>query len=154
MAEVVGDLLRARGLRVALAESCTGGLLGAQLTAVPGSSDYFAGGVVAYSNAVKEGWLGVASAIMAAHGAVSGEVAEAMAGGARERFGTELGLAVTGIAGPGGGSAEKPVGLVYLGLATPAGQSHRRLQLLGGRELIRDRAALYALDLLRRHLSK
>lgn len=154
MEEVVGRLLAARGHTLALAESCTGGLVGYRVTRVAGSSVYFAGGVVAYANEAKEALLGVPGALLAAHGAVSAEVAAAMAEGARERFAAELGLAVTGIAGPGGGTAEKPVGLVFVAVAgpEPATVATRRHLLLGDREQIRERAATLALDLLRRTL--
>ncbi len=147
--ELVLSLARARGLRVAAAESCTGGLVSARLTSVPGSSDVFAGGVVAYSNAVKTRALGVAEDLLAAHGAVSTEVAEAMAEGARRELGADLAVAVTGVAGPGGGTPTKPVGLVHLHAAGPAGGRTRTLDLPGGREQIRARAAVTALHLLR-----
>jgi nicotinamide-nucleotide amidase len=154
MEEVVGRLLRARRLVLALAESCTGGLVGARVTRVPGSSDYFAGGVVTYANAAKEALLGVPGALLAAHGAVSGEVAGAMAEGVRARFSAHLGLAVTGIAGPGGGTPEKPVGLVFIALAgsPPGPTAVRRHLLLGDRQQVRERAATYALDLVRHAL--
>ncbi len=150
--EVVGDMLRARGLTLAVAESCTGGMLGARLTRVPGSSDYFRGGIIAYANHAKEELLGVPAALIAAKGAVSEEVALAMASGARAKLGAEIALSVTGIAGPGGGSEEKPVGLVYLALVRDAQEVSRRLFLPASRELIRERSTLFALDLLRREL--
>jgi len=148
---VVGRLLRARGLTIALAESCTGGLVGHRLTEVPGSSAYVERGFVVYSNAAKEALLGVPAPILARHGAVSAECAEAMAHGARTRAGTDLGLSVTGIAGPDGGTPTKPVGTVFIGLAEAAGTrvEHHRFD--------RDRAgnkawsATRALDLVRRH---
>ncbi len=151
--EVVGRLLAARGQTLALAESCTGGLVGSRVTRVPGSSAYFAGGIVAYANEAKVAVLGVSAELLAEHGAVSGEVAAAMARGARERFGADLGLAVTGIAGPGGGTEEKPVGLVHVAVAGSGGEEGavtRRYQLLGDRQQIRERAAALALDLVRR----
>ncbi len=114
VAEIVLELCRARGLRLATAESCTGGLVASRLTDVAGSSDVFAGAVVAYANDVKTGQLGVTESLLAEHGAVSAEVAEAMADGVRERLGVDVGIAVTGVAGPGGGTEAKPVGLVYL----------------------------------------
>jgi nicotinamide-nucleotide amidase len=121
LASVVLKRLRRRGETLAVAESCTGGGLGAALAAVPGASDVFLGGVIAYANAVKRELLGVAPELLAEHGAVSDPVAIAMAEGVRQRMGSDWALSVTGIAGPGGGSAEKPVGLVHLGLAGPAG---------------------------------
>ncbi len=134
---------------MAAAESCTGGLVSARLTSVPGSSDVFAGGVVAYSDAVKMRTLGVAEDLLAAHGAVSTEVAEAMAEGARRQLEADLAVAVTGVAGPGGGTPVKPVGLVHLHAAGPAGGRARTLDLPGGREQVRARAAVTALHLLR-----
>jgi nicotinamide-nucleotide amidase len=121
LASVVLARLRQRGETLAVAESCTGGGLGAALAAVPGASDVFLGGVIAYANAVKEGLLGVPPELLAEHGAVSDPVAIAMAEGVRRRTGSDWALSVTGIAGPGGGSAAKPVGLVHLGLAGPGG---------------------------------
>lgn len=115
----LGDLLRAHSLRIAVAESCTGGLLGAVLTAVPGSSDYVLGGVIAYDNQVKQAQLGVDPRLLAAYGAVSEEVARAMAAGARERLGSDLAVAITGVAGPGGESEAKPAGLIWLAVAGP-----------------------------------
>jgi len=143
--------LRQRGWRLATAESCTGGLVGAQLTTVAGASDAYVGGVVAYSNALKTGLLGVDAALLAAHGAVSREVAEAMAQGACA-LGAECGVAVTGVAGPAGGSAEKPVGTVHLAIVTPAGHSHARHHFPGDRAAVREFSATFALDLLRRQL--
>ena len=122
------ELCRERGLTLATAESCTGGLVAARLTSVPGSSDVFLGGVVAYANEVKEAELDVPAEVLAEHGAVSAETAAAMARGARERLGADVAVAVTGIAGPGGGTPEKPVGLVYLHAAGPAA-SRGRAQL-------------------------
>ena len=114
---VVGRLLEEKGKTIAVAESCTGGLIAEKLTDVPGSSAYFFGGIVAYANSAKQGLLGVPESLIAEHGAVSEPVARAMAHGARERFGADIGVATTGISGPGGGSEEKPVGLVYLAIA-------------------------------------
>jgi nicotinamide-nucleotide amidase len=144
----MADDLRRRGLTIATAESCTGGLVGYLITEMAGSSDYFVGGVVSYSDAVKVAQLGVPAELLAAHGAVSAEVAEAMAAGARERLGADLAVSVTGVAGPGGGTERTPVGTVYLGLADAAGSHSRRLQLTGLRTDIRMRAATSALTWL------
>jgi nicotinamide-nucleotide amidase len=152
--EALVEALLAKKATLAVAESCTGGLIAQRLTAIPGVSDCFLGGVVSYANSAKQQLLGVPEALLKTVGAVSPEVAEAMASGVRERFGATLGLSVTGIAGPGGGSEEKPVGLVYLGLATPSGVSHRRL-LLGPdqpREVIRSRSAKNAMNWARQVL--
>jgi nicotinamide-nucleotide amidase len=141
------ELLRT-GTTLAVAESCTGGMIAQQITAIPGVSASFLGGVVSYANAAKVELLGVPAGLIEANGAVSGEVAEAMARGARERFHADLGLSVTGIAGPSGGSPEKPVGLVYLGLATREGVESRRLDIGSDqpREVIRARAAKNAMN--------
>ena len=150
---VVGRMLRERAARVAVAESCTGGLVASRLTDVAGSSAYVHAGWVVYSNDAKVALLGVDAASIAAHGAVSEPVALAMANGARERAGVEYGIAVTGIAGPGGGSADKPVGTVYVALAGPDGlQRVRRLSLPGEREQVKFQSSQAALDLLRRAL--
>ncbi|MFO0727381.1 MAG: competence/damage-inducible protein A [Myxococcota bacterium] len=145
------DLLE-RGATVASAESCTGGLIGKRLTDVPGSSAAYLGGVIAYANAVKVSMLGVEPAILEAHGSVSEPVARAMAEGVRSRLGARFGVATTGIAGPDGGSAEKPVGLVYIGLSGPGGTTVDRWVLPGDRELIRTSTAVLALDAVRRAL--
>lgn len=152
--EVVGRLLAAGGKTVATAESCTGGGIAARLTAVPGSSAYFAGALVTYSNEAKMSLLGVAARLIEEHGAVSAEVAEAMARGVCARLGTDYGLAVTGIAGPGGGTEEKPVGTVHVALASDRGSriSGRRLLLPGDRRRIRRLTSQWSLDLLRRKL--
>lgn len=151
---VVGQGLRAAGATVVTAESCTGGLVAERLTRVPGSSDYFLGGVVTYADRQKRELLGVPAELLAAHGAVSEAVVRAMARGARERLGGDFAIAVSGIAGPGGGSDEKPVGTVHVAIAGPGGRElHRRLQLPGGRRRIRAQAAQWALDLLRRELA-
>lgn len=143
---------RAAGHTLALAESCTGGGIAARITEVPGSSDVMRGGVVAYNNAVKEGSLGVPGGLLEAHGAVSAEVAGAMATGALERLGATVALSVTGIAGPGGGTPERPVGLVWFGLAGPWGLTTVRHRFVGNREEIRARTAQYGLFLLLRKL--
>jgi nicotinamide-nucleotide amidase len=148
LAERLQGICLGRGLTVALAESCTGGLLAATLTEVPGSSGYFRGGVVAYANDAKEALLDVPHAVLEAHGAVSAQVAMAMAQGARARFAAELSASVTGVAGPDGGSAAKPVGLVYVGLAGDGDTDVRRLQLSGNRAAIREAAARAALEWL------
>ena len=152
MEEVVGLRLAVGGFTLAVAESCTGGLIAHRLTEVPGSSSYFTEGVVTYSNEAKTRLLGVPAELIEAQGAVSAEVAEAMAEGVKRRAGTDFGLAVTGVAGPGGGTEEKPVGLVYVALSDDAHTEHRRLLLPGDRYLIRWRASQFALDLLRRRL--
>jgi nicotinamide-nucleotide amidase len=152
LAEIVLDLLRARGWTGATAESCTGGMVAAALTAIAGSSDAFTGGVVAYSNALKRDMLSVSEALLDEHGAVSAEAAAAMASGARARLGADAAVAITGIAGPGGGTEEKPVGLVHLHVSSPAGEDARRMDLPGSREAVRARAATAALQLLRAHL--
>jgi nicotinamide-nucleotide amidase len=151
--EIVLDLCRGEGLTLATAESCTGGLIGARLTEVAGASDVFLGGVIAYSNEVKEKQLGVSGDLLRAHGAVSAEVGAAMADGARTALGADLAIADTGIAGPGGGTSEKPVGLVFLAVNGPGGAHTTRLQLPGDRETVRARATALALHTLRRELS-
>jgi nicotinamide-nucleotide amidase len=147
---LVLELLRERGLTVATAESCTGGLVASRLTAVPGASDVFLGSVVAYSNAVKAAQLGVSADVLDTFGAVSAEAAAAMADGARERLGADVAVAVTGVAGPGGGTPDKPVGLVFIHAAGPQGDRTLRLDFPGDRETIRGRAAVAALHLVRR----
>jgi nicotinamide-nucleotide amidase len=149
---VAGRLLAARGETVATAESCTGGMLGGRFTATPGSSAWYERGVVTYSNAAKTGLLGVPAALVQAHGAVSAEVAEAMASRVRSLAGTTWGLSITGIAGPGGGTPQKPVGTVFVGLAGPGGVEARAHRFGGGRREIRLVSAEVALDWLRRAL--
>jgi nicotinamide-nucleotide amidase len=151
LASVVLDQLRRRGQTLAVAESCTGGGLGAVLAAVPGASDVLLGGVIAYANSVKEGLLGVPAALLEAHGAVSDPVAHAMAEGARRATGADWALAITGVAGPGGGSPEKPVGLVHIAVAGPAGCSSEgvRFGASRGRSWIQTLAAGEALNRLR-----
>ena len=148
------EACRERGLTLATAESCTGGMVATRLTSVPGSSDVFLGGVVAYANEVKEAELGVDPALLERHGAVSPEVAAAMASGARERLGADVAVSVTGIAGPGGGTEEKPVGLVYVHASGPGGERSAELNVPGEREQIRRRATAAALHLVRRLLSQ
>jgi nicotinamide-nucleotide amidase len=152
--EHVLALCRARGLTLATAESETGGLVAQRLTSIPGASDVFVGSVVAYANEVKEAALGVPQALLAEHGAVSAEAAEAMACGARERLGADVAVAVTGIAGPDGGTEEKPVGLVYLHAQGPDGGAAREFTFPGDRESIRARSAVMALHLVRRLLTR
>ncbi len=151
--EEVAKLFRENGLTLSLAESCTGGLISKRITDIPGSSAYFLGSAVTYSNEAKVRMLGVADEILNTCGAVSSECASAMASGIRSVSGSDLGLAVTGIAGPDGGSSEKPVGTVYIALAAPDGCRARRFQFRGDREEIRVMAAWTALDWLRRYLS-
>jgi nicotinamide-nucleotide amidase len=153
MEETVGRLLRERGLTLALAESCTGGRIGDWITNVPGSSAYFLLGAAVYSNEAKQAILGVTAETLAAHGAVSTQTAEEMAQGVRRAAGADLGLSTTGIAGPGGGSPEKPVGTVCVGLAWEGGAWSRRYDLGDrGRDWIKGFTAIVALDRLRRWL--
>ena len=144
------DLCRERGWTLGTAESCTGGMVAARLTGIPGSSDVFRGGVVAYGNEIKEGELAVPASLLAEHGAVSPEVAEAMAQGARARLGVDVAVSVTGIAGPDGGTEEKPVGLVYLHAEGPNGGMGREFSFPGDRPSIRARSVVGALHLVRR----
>lgn len=137
-----------RGLTLAVAESCTGGLLGDLLTSFPGSSRYFIGGVIAYADAVKTALLGVDAATIGAYGAVSREVALEMAIGVRERLGTDLGVGITGIAGPDGGTAEKPVGLVFVAVVSAGGTAVKRCQFHGSRSDVKTGAAGVALELI------
>jgi nicotinamide-nucleotide amidase len=153
VAEIVLTLARERGLTLATAESCTAGMVSAELTAVAGSSDVFCGGVASYSDRFKRELLGVDADLLERHGAVSPEVARAMAVGARERLGVSLTVAVTGVAGPGGGTPEKPVGLVHLHVSSAAGDSARTTQWGGTRSDVRLRATAAALHLLRDHLA-
>ncbi len=151
--EAVGRLLRARGLTLAVAESCSGGLICHRLTNVPGSSDYFLGGVVTYSNRAKVDLLQVPEAVLAAHGAVSADTARAMAAGVRRLFHAHLGVAVTGIAGPTGGTPEKPVGTVYIGVAVGDRVETRHYLFPGGREEVKSRTAAAALEWLKAELA-
>lgn len=152
--ELVLALCRARGLTLATAESCTGGLVGARLTSVPGSSDVYLGSIVAYANAVKAAQLGVPVETLAAHGSVSAETAAAMAAGARARIGADVAVAVTGVAGPGGGSEEKPVGLVHFNAVGPDGALAQSWVVPTDRETIRRRAGATALHLVHRLLAQ
>jgi nicotinamide-nucleotide amidase len=149
---VAGGLLRERHATVSVAESCTGGMLGARFTTVSGSSDYFVGGFITYSNALKRELLGVPIATLEQFGAVSQETAEAMAVGARERTGSTYAISITGVAGPDGGTEAKPVGLVYIGIAGPDGTVVVQRRFLGDRQRIRVFTTQNALDLLRRRL--
>ncbi len=147
IAEKLAILLVEKGWTIAVAESCTGGLLGGRITSVPGSSVYFIGGVVAYSNSMKMDLLGVPSTLIQTHGAVSEKVAKAMADGVVRATGADIGVAVTGVAGPGG-SEDKPPGTVYLGVRTPAASEWKLLNLSGGREDVREAAVVGALRFL------
>jgi len=144
--------LAVKGYPLSTAESCTGGLISERITEISGASKYFLEGVVTYSNEAKINALGVDPKLLEQHGAVSAEVAEAMAEGVRLRAKSDFGLSVTGVAGPDGGTPEKPVGLVYIALSDDVLTEHRRLMLPGDRQLIRWRSSQAALDLLRRRL--
>ena len=149
----LGRALVRRGWQMAAAESCTGGLVGHVITQVPRSSDHFLGGIVSYSNAAKEELLGVPAGLLERTGAVSAEVAEAMARGAMERFGAGLGVGITGVAGPGGGTEEKPVGYVCICVADADGNVLARdPKLPGSRDDVRDRSASVAMHMIRRLL--
>jgi nicotinamide-nucleotide amidase len=150
--ELVLGQCRAAGLTLGTAESCTGGLVAGRLTSVPGSSDVFLGAVVAYEDEVKRTMLDVPEELLREHGAVSAEVAAAMTAGARKRLGVDVAVSVTGIAGPGGGTPEKPVGLVYMHAASPTGERALKIEIPGEREWVRMRAAATALHLVRRLL--
>ena len=149
---VVGGRLREAGATLSVAESCTGGLLAERITSVAGSSDFFTGGFITYTNRMKADMLGVDARLIEEHGAVSEPVAEAMASGARLRTGSTYALSITGVAGPAGGTEAKPVGTVVIGLATPSGCQTRRVRFLGDRGRVRALSAQSALDLLRRAL--
>jgi nicotinamide-nucleotide amidase len=146
---VIGDLLRERNMTIAVAESCSGGLLASRITDVPGSSDYFDRGVVCYSNAAKVDWLGVPDDLIRAHGAVSEPVAQAMANGVRTRSGASVGVGITGIAGPGGGTPDKPVGTVAVAVETPFGASVRTFLFVGPREMVKFQSAQTAMNMVR-----
>src|SRR5690606_26499054 len=152
IADVVGSILRARRLTLSVAESCTGGLLAKRLTDSAGASDYFLGGFITYANSTKESLLGVPHEVLVKDGAVSEATVRAMVAGARTATGSDCALAITGIAGPGGGTREKPVGTVWIAAALGERIEPRRLHLIGDRSEIRARAAQSALDLLRRLL--
>jgi nicotinamide-nucleotide amidase len=149
MESVVGELLQNQGKVLATAESCSGGLIGHKITTVPGSSNYFAGGVIAYSNDLKEKLLGVDPSLLASHGAVSSAVAKAMADGIKHKTAADIGLSVTGIAGPTGGTSEKPVGTVFVGLSTPGETVDIPCSFSGDRWQIQELTALKSLDLIR-----
>jgi nicotinamide-nucleotide amidase len=149
---LVTSALADRRLTVAVGESCTGGLLAARLTAPPGASAWALGGVAAYADAAKTELLGVPADVLRTHGAVSPEVARLLAEGARERFGADLGIGVTGIAGPDGGTADKPVGTVHLAVVGPDGAASKSVVLAGSRDSVRQRTTTLALHLVRRHL--
>jgi len=148
--EVIGNRLQLKGYTIATAESCTGGLVAERITQIPGASNYFVGSIVSYTNDIKQWLLNVPAEMLEKHGAVSGEVAEAMAKGVKEQTGATIGVSITGVAGPDGGTEGNPVGTVYVGLADDVGTSNRRLALFGDRELIRWRASSAALDMVRR----
>jgi nicotinamide-nucleotide amidase len=150
--EIVGLLLKKKKKTLAVAESCSGGLISHRLTNVPGSSEYFLEGAITYSNSAKIDLLAVPPDLLEAHGAVSFPVARAMASGIRRRARADLGLAVTGIAGPTGGSPDKPVGLVFTALAWPGGTVVQKNLFLGKREQVKLQSAQKALDMVRRHL--
>jgi len=154
LARVLLDVCRARKLKIAVAESCTGGLLGARLTSIPGSSDVFVGGVIAYADQVKVRELGVSQRSLDEHGAVSEQVVREMAAGARRKFAVDVALAITGVAGPGGGTPEKPVGLVWVCVAVDKQIEARKIQSWGDRQEIRYRAAQAAMELARRLLDE
>jgi nicotinamide-nucleotide amidase len=152
LSEIVGELLRQRKMNLAVAESCTGGLLGKIITDIPGSSDYFRGGIIAYSNDIKIKFLSVPPEIISNHGAVSEQCARFMAEGTRKLFGSDIALSITGIAGPDGGTSEKPVGLIYIGFSSGDKIVVREERFGAERERNRERSATIALDMVRRYL--
>ncbi len=152
LADVIGRMLREKHLTIAVAESCTGGLLGKTITDIPGSSDYFAGGVIAYSNELKMKLLLVPQIILEKHGAVSEECARYMAEGVVQNLGANMGVSITGIAGPSGGTDEKPVGIVYIGLSVAGETRVKEFRFGNDRERNRERSAVVALDMVRRYL--
>jgi nicotinamide-nucleotide amidase len=154
LAEAVLELSRTHGWMLATAESCTGGLVGARLTEVPGASDAYVGGIVAYSDEVKRAQLAVRAETLQEYGAVSAETAAEMAAGARRALAADVAVAVTGVAGPGGGTPDKPVGLVYLTVESRDGAVTERLHLEGDRHAIREQATDAALRLVHRHLTQ
>lgn len=149
---LIGDVLREKGLTLALAESCTGGLLSSIITDVAGSSDYFSGSVVAYANSVKETGLGVKAATLKKYGAVSAQTAEEMALGAKKRLGADISAAITGIAGPGGGTKEKPVGLVFIAVSRGRTTEAKRFIFKGARKSIKKQSAQAALSMIAKAL--
>jgi PncC family amidohydrolase len=149
----IGEAFQARGWQLAAAESCTGGLISHRLTNIPGSSAYYLGGVTAYANEVKIGMLGVAEQTLIDHGAVSAETVAEMAQGVRSRLGADVGVSVSGIAGPGGGTPEKPVGLVWIGLAAAEGVWTRQSIFEGKREMVKAQAAEAALQFVAEYLA-
>jgi len=152
LSAMVGNLLRRQELTLATAESCTGGLIGSLITDVPGSSDYYVGGVIAYSNPAKSRLLGVRVATLRRSGAVSAATVREMAHGVRVRLGADIGVAVSGIAGPAGGTKKKPTGLVYVGLASGNSVCSQKFRLSGSRREVKEQAAAAALGLCRRAL--
>ena len=154
MISIVGQLLKSEHLTIATAESCTGGLVGAALTQEPGSSGFYLGGVVSYSDALKQGLIGVSKESLDKYGAVSDKVAKEMAEGIRSKAGSDLAISTTGIAGPEGGSDQKPVGLVYIGLATPEGVQVEKIQFYGERESVRQLTVQAALNKVRLYMVK
>ena len=156
----IGELLRSKGLWLATAESCTGGLLGHLITAIAGSSDYYLGGFITYSNETKERWLGVAHATLVQFGAVSRETVQEMARGVRNALGEKIhpekiiGISISGVAGPGGGSPEKPVGTVWIGVSGADGEEAVKFHFKGDRGEVKNRSAEKALDLLVRYLQQ
>lgn len=153
VSDELGSALRAKGLTIAVAESCTGGKLGDMLTSVPGSSDYFLGGVISYSNSAKVNILRVDTEILRTDGAVSQRTALQMAEGARKCFDSDIGLSTTGVAGPGGGSSQKPVGLVFVAVSAKAGNRCMEFRFSGAREDIKRQSAEAALALARDFLA-
>jgi nicotinamide-nucleotide amidase len=151
MEQIVADELMRNHATITVAESCTGGLLAERLTRIPGSSSYFLGGVVCYSNELKTAWADVPAALIEARGAVSPEVAQALAAGIRLRTGATIGIGITGVAGPGGGTPEKPVGLIYIALADGTGFKEHVVRFPGDRERVRWQGSQMALDLVRRY---
>ena len=152
--EEVGRLLKAQGLTLAVAESCTGGLIGHRITGISGSSEYFRGGVVAYANDLKRDLLGVSEGMLRENGAVSEAVAAAMAAGVRQGCGADVGLGITGIAGPGGATPGKPVGLVYIGISGGTRSTVRRWQFQGDRAQVKRSGSQAAIEMLREFLSE
>ncbi len=153
MKDIIGKLLIQKSLTISVAESCTGGLIGHMITSVPGSSAYFMGGIISYSNQAKSDLLSISPDMLKQYGAVSGETAREMAKGVRERFNTDIGLSVTGIAGPDGGTKEKPVGTVYMGLSFDKELISLKYLFKGTREQIKQQTAERAIENIRRYLN-